>query len=168
MTTVITHNKGDVCCTFRCGICGLMYSWMDNLQKHMRVHVDKPIGCFRCHKSFRDEESFNQHTLVHKREDVEKRAQGLPVTPSTPETEDVGNIITIGMPGNLTSRIPARTNVINITPVQQKDIPIATNVMSLAKSAVVQHNTDKSIQVRNVYYLCSTMQRLYFGTGRLE
>ena len=120
----------------------------------MRVHVDKPIGCFRCHKSFRDEESFNQHTLVHKREDVEKRAQGLPVTPSTPETEDLGNIITIGMPGNLTSRVPARTNVINIAP---KDIPIATNVMSFAKSAIAQHNTDKTMQVRTVSYLCSTV-----------
>ena len=125
----------------------------------MRVHVDKPIGCFRCHKSFRDEASFNQHTLVHKREDVEKRAQGLPVTPSTPETEDLGNIITIGMPGNLTSRVTARTNVINISPMQQKDIPIATNVMSLAKSAVAQHNTDKTIQVRIVSYLCSIVQK---------
>ena len=116
----------------------------------MRVHVDKPIGCFRCHKSFRDEESLNQHALVHKREDVEKRAQGLPVTPSTQDTEDLSNIITIGMPGNLTTRIPTKSNVINVTAIQSKDIPVATNVVTLTKSAAVKSNVDKPTQVRKI------------------
>ena len=129
----------------------------------MRVHVDKPIGCFRCHKSFRDEESLNQHALVHKREDVEKRAQGLPLTPSNQDTEDLSNIITIGMPGNLTTRIPARSSIINITPLQQKDIPVATNV-SLPKSTVLKYNADKSSQVLKYLLICFNVKLLMLSS----
>ncbi len=110
------------------------------MNKHFRVHMDKPFGCKRCHKSFRDEESFNQHELVHKREDVEKRLQGLPLPSSEPDPAEDNNIITL-FPRNVPNKAAVK-NIINIAPSQQRSMA-ATSVVSISKPETEQATTHK-------------------------
>ncbi len=116
-----------------------MFSWRDNAHKHMRIHVDKPVGCFRCHESFRDEEAFTQHQLKHKRDDAELRAKGLPVPPPESEHEDFDKVITIRMPANEGSKIGAKSGVVKVGLTQQALVSTTNIIVPEVTSAKELH-----------------------------
>ena len=62
---------------YRCGTCGIQFSWRENLKKHLHTHIEKPHACMICHESFRDPAGLVIHNKIHKKEmkEQEKREQ---------------------------------------------------------------------------------------------
>lgn len=60
-----SRSKDGVANSYRCSVCGKMYSWKKNLKDHMRTHTDPMFNCFVCGKKFIFKEEFLSHLRTH-------------------------------------------------------------------------------------------------------